>query len=70
MLFENTVNGSILLCHTYAQMRHSNETLNEFEHQLYESASSYLTTFLKFQRTILQASLLEAESKLNDAKTD
>lgn len=63
---ENFALGCIGLSFMFAEMRKSGEVLNEFEYQLYESASSYLATFLKFQRVIMQASILEAESKLDE----
>jgi hypothetical protein len=61
--------GCFGICNQYSEMRRTGETLTEFEHMLYEAASSYLTTFLKFQRVIVQASVIEAESKL-DEKVD
>lgn len=41
-------------------------TLNEYEAQLYEASSRYLTSSLRFAEMTLQASLLKAERELDD----
>lgn len=41
-------------------------TLNEFEAQLYEASSRYVTTILKFQDVTSQSAIIKAERDLDE----
>jgi hypothetical protein len=53
--------GAIGLCNTLAQKTE----LTEHERQLYEAAARFTTTILKFQDTVSQSALIEAERELH-----
>lgn len=59
------VNDALQLCKVLA-VKAARGTLNEFEQQLYEATSRFLSTVLKFQEACSQSALIKAERELND----